>query len=200
MLVLDRSSLIGKGLHRECYVHPEDPRRCIKVVVAGTHDENRREAGYYAMLRRRGISWDMLARFHGLVDTNLGEGAVFDLVRDHDGQVSATLEHYLRTVALTAAHAGVLARALPALKDYLLQNRVVTMTIKPKNILLQRLAAASGRLVLIDNVGNSDFIPLANYSAFLARRKILRKWQRFQQGLRRDYAHNEALQSVLGAA
>ena len=197
MIELDKSALIGKGLHRECFVHPDNAARCIKIVVSGTIDENRREASYYGMLARRGISWEMLTRFHGLVDTNLGEGAIFDLVRDHDSRVSHTLEHYLESEALTAAHGPVLSQALRDLKNYLLQNRVVTMTIKPKNILFQRATANTGKLVIIDNVGNSDFIPLANYSAALARRKILRKWYRFQQSMAADYSSNKALASAL---
>ena len=87
-LQLDDPLLIGRGLHRECYQHPEYGNLCVKVVVAGNSDENRRESRYYRQLEARGISWDMLARFHGLVDTSRGEGAVFDLVRDFDGEVS----------------------------------------------------------------------------------------------------------------
>ena len=86
MLLLENSKLVGRGLHRECYEHPESADLCVKVVVACNSDENRREASYYTRLSRRGISWDMLARFHGLVETDLGEGAVFQLVRDHDGR------------------------------------------------------------------------------------------------------------------
>jgi hypothetical protein len=33
----------------------------------------------------------------------------------------------------------------------------------------------------VDNVGNSDFLPLSNYSGLLARLKIKRKWRRFEQ-------------------
>ena len=68
---------------------PDDPTRCIKIVVAGTGNENRREQAYYTGLARRGFL-EMLPKFHGLVHTNLGEGAVFDLVRDYDNRISLT--------------------------------------------------------------------------------------------------------------
>ena len=58
MLQLESARLVGKGLHRECYEYPGDPTRCIKIVVAGNSDENRREAKYYALLAARGISWE----------------------------------------------------------------------------------------------------------------------------------------------
>jgi hypothetical protein len=188
MLQLDQALLVGKGLHRECFEHPENPSLCVKIEVAGQSNENRREAKYYRMLQRRGISWEMLARFHGFVETNRGEGAVFELVRDFDGEVSATLAHYLQSGELFAAYGEQLAAALPALKAYLLRDRIITMTLKAKNMAFQRIAQGQGRLVLVDNVGNSDFIPASNYSAWLARRKIERKWARFEQLLASQYS------------
>lgn len=197
MIEIDTHALIGKGLHRECYVHPDDSSLCIKVVVSGNIDENRREAAYYARLARRGVSWDMLPRFHGLEQTSLGEGAVFDLIRDHDGPVSHTLAHYLGSPELTSKHAVALHQALIDLKKYLLDNRIITMTLKPKNILFQQSAGGQGRLIIVDNIGNSDFFPLANHSRWLARRKILRKWRRFEHDLRVAYRRNPEVAKLL---
>jgi hypothetical protein len=198
MLEIDPCALIGKGLHRECFVHPDNPDWCIKIVVAGNSNENHREAKYYGLLARRGISWEMLTRFHGLVETNLGEGAVFDLVRDYDGGVAKTLTHYLSSEELTTLNSKPLGNALTDLRLYLLQNRVVTMTLKTKNILFQKTAESDGKLVIVDNVGNSDFIPISNYNAWLARLKIERKWQRFEQSVRVQHAGNKALPLLQG--
>ena len=52
MLTLESSSLIGRGLRRECYFHPEDENKCIKVVVAGDHKETAREQSYYRLPRK----------------------------------------------------------------------------------------------------------------------------------------------------
>lgn len=197
MIELNSAAIIGKGLHRECFVHPDNPGQCVKIVVAGNSNENQREAKYYGHLARRVISWEMLTRFHGLVETNLGEGAIFDLVRDDNGQVSKTLAHYLASGQLTALHSAVLRPALKNLRLYLLHNRIITKTLKSKNILFQLLAADAGRLVIVDNLGNSDFIPIANYNTFLARRKILRKWRRFEADLHRQHPANQALSMTL---
>jgi len=196
VISLDAATLVGRGLHRECYVHPANDSLCIKVIVAGNSDENRREASYYTRLAARGISWEMLARFHGLVATNLGEGAVFDLVRDYTGTISLPLAHYLENPLLRADSRTLLPDALPALSRYLLDNRVVTMTLKTKNILLQRTGEAQGRLVIVDNVGNSDFIPLSHYVAGLGRMKIRRKWRRFTEGLDEQYSEDEVLSAA----
>ncbi len=196
MLQLDREALIGRGLHRECYQHPDEANLCVKIVVAGNSDENRREAHYYARLSRRGISWDMLARFHGLVATSLGEGAVFDLVRDFDGQVSRTLASYLESPECAMQHGPALADALRDLRAYLMANWIVTMTLKTKNILYRRDSETVGKLVIVDNVGNSDFIPLTNYSPVLARLKIARKWRRFEQTMLDQYPGRRVLESM----
>ena len=193
MLYLDKSTLVGRGLHRECYRHPEHRHRCVKVVVAGNSDENRREAKYYSRLAARGLSWEMLARFYGLVETNLGEGAVFDLVCDYDGTISKSLCEYLDHPEQEPALLAMLQRALPDLKRYLLENRVVTMTLKSKNMLLQRVDADVAKLVIVDNVGNSDFIPLSHYVAGFGRLKIRRKWRRFERDLRDRYPASEAI-------
>jgi hypothetical protein len=188
--------MIGKGLHRECYVHPDDPLWCVKVIVAGNSNENHREAKYYGLLARRGISWEMLTCFHALVATNLGEGAVFDLVRDHDGSVSATLAQYLESDELSRVYGPSLACALSGLRDYLMQNRIITMTLKSKNIVYQKMTGDSGKLVIVDNVGNSDFIPAGNYSGYLARKKISRKWRRFMYDLNNRHPGCTALSQV----
>lgn len=197
MLELKPNTLIGKGLHRECFTHPDNPALCVKVIVAGNSNENRREARYYGQLARRGVSWEMLSKFHGMVETNLGEGAIFDLVRDGDGEVSKPLAHYLESEALTAIHGDTLAGALRDLRTYLQRNRIITMTLKTKNILFQQDTRSSGKLVIVDNVGNSDFIPIANYSAVLARRKIRRKWLRFEADIHSQYSSNEALAKIM---
>ena len=180
MLTLKSSALIGRGLRRECYFHPDDENKCIKVVVAGDHKETRREQSYYRLLEKRNISWGMLARFYGNVDTNLGEGAVFDLIRDYNGEISKTLGYYFSAINETGRNDPYLDRALPVLKRYLLKWKIVTMSLKPQNIVYKKTRESKGFLVVIDNIGNSDFIPICNYVDWLAIRKIHRKWQRFE--------------------
>ena len=180
MLTLESSSLIGRGLRRECYFHPGDENKCVKVVVAGDHRETVREQSCYRLLENRAISWKMLARFYGNAETNRGPGAVFELIRDYNGEVSKTLEHYFAAENSTDINYQDLSRALPVLKQYLLKWKIVTMSLKPRNIVYKKNHESKGFLVIIDNIGNSDFIPICNYVDWMAIRKIHRKWQRFE--------------------
>ena len=200
MIKLNKSKLVGKGLHRECYRHPEDENLCIKVVVSGHDDETRREKRYYRHIEKRNISWDMIPRFYGNVETNLGPGFVFDLIFDHDGKVSKTLEYYLSSNEETDALYDGLSSSLCLLKDYLLQQHIITMTLKPKNISCKRMKSGDVRLFIIDNIGNSDFIPICNYSKYFAGKKILRKWEAFESRMLNTYKHNKALHRMLSSS
>ena len=197
MLTLESSQLIGSGQRRECYFHPADENKCVKVIVAGDHKETVREQSYYRLLAKRNISWKMLARFYGNAETNRGPGAVFELIRDYNGEVSKTLEYYLSPTGETGLDYQQLSRSLALLKQYLLHWKIVTMAIKPGNIVFKKTNTSEGLLTLIDNIGNADFIPICNYVAFMAVRKIRRKWRRFEHSLARDYSHNQALQQIL---
>lgn len=179
MIELNPSLMIGKGLHRECFIHPDDKNLCIKVVVNGNQQETDREQGYYQLLQKRNITWEMLPEFHGNVETNMGPGAVFDLIRDYDDQVSKTLEFYLADKEYVEQNKDQLLFALAELKKYLLKYNIITMPIKPKNILYQELNDQNGKLYIVDNIGNSEFIPYCSYLPYFGNKKIIRRWDRF---------------------
>lgn len=197
MIELQENQLVGKGLHREVYVHPDDSSLCVKVVVLRGEEETRREQAYYKLLQRRNIVWDMLPQFYGVVETNKGEGAVFELIRDVDGSVSKTLEYYLQSAQLTEQYSQGIQHSLQLLKDYLLSQNIITMTIKPKNIVYKKQDEQSGLCVIIDNIGNSDIVPLSSYSSFFGRKKIMRKWTRFIASMAKHYPDNQPLQIIL---
>ena len=179
MISLSSDTRFGKGLHRECFVHPDDPALCIKVVTYGNQQETKREQHYYQQLQKRNIAWDLLPKFHGNIETSMGPGAVFDLIRDHDGQISKTLEHYLADNSFIKNQKQQLDSALVELRKYLLKHSVMSMAMKPKNIVYQLSESGQGKLFIIDNIGNSDFIPICNYVPYLANKKIIRRWDRF---------------------
>ncbi|MBL4783084.1 MAG: hypothetical protein JKX92_12655 [Porticoccaceae bacterium] len=197
MILLNDSHFVGKGLHRECYIHPDNVQLCVKVVVAGDLSESKREQSYYKLLQKRGISWDILPRFHGLIDTNRGAGAVFDLIRDFDGEVSKTLEHYLCAEQLASSENTGIKQAIGVFRRELHRQAIITMTLSPKNIMYKKTAANEGTLIVIDNIGNSDFIPICSYINYLAQKKITRKLLRFEQTVLKMCAHNNALQQCL---
>lgn len=98
---------------------------------------------------------------------------------------------------LTEQNQQGLLQAIRALKTYLIEQNVMTMTIKPKNIVYQRQSDKEGKAIIIDNIGNSDIIPISSHCRYFGRKKIQRKWDRFMTLLQRDYQENSALQALL---
>ncbi len=47
MINIDKSGLVGKGLHKKCYRHPENKNLCIKISVTGYVKDVKREKKYY---------------------------------------------------------------------------------------------------------------------------------------------------------
>jgi hypothetical protein len=199
MLELAPYRLVGKGEHRECYVHPHRNDLCVKVAVDDEgYKETAREQAYYKRLMERNISWSAVPRFYGNTETNLGSGGIFDLIRDFDGRVSTkSLTHYISSVGKTERNYAGLSQAFLRLKDTLLQEKIVTGELKPTNILYRKINDAEGVFVVIDDIRNTDLIPAADYIDFLARKKILRKWDRFELTLLRRYPSNILLHRML---
>ena len=176
-IFLSPEDFVAEGTDRKCFRYPGLDDRCIKVL----HPERRagrfwREIRYFASLRRRRADFTHIAGYHGLVDTSLGRGAVFDLVRDDDGQVSKSLDIYLRRG--DPEFEAFAAREIENLKQDLYRQWIVFHDLNPTNILVRRLGYDEYRLVVIDGIGHNHFLPLASYSRRFARKKILRAWNR----------------------
>lgn len=197
-ITLSEKDYISCGLHRKCYHHPEDANKCIKVNYNdGAEEETNREIAYYKHLIKRNVSFDALAKYYGPVLTNYGNGHIFELIRDYNGETAIPLEKYLANKSLTEKYFDQLVTGLKELKSALLKDRIITMTIKSKNILFQQLSDTNSRLVIIDNIGNSTFIPIANYIPCFAKSKIERTWQRFLKSIVKENSHNPLLTRLI---
>ena len=185
---------MGKGEGRECYIHPHDDKLCIKIF---NDKETHNEQIYYKHLKNRGVSQAMLAKSYGSVKTNFGLGGVFDLIRDYNGSISKSLSYYISSEQKITSHFASLLKALLELKRYLLKERIIVRDLKADNVVYKKNTYSTGQLMLIDGIGNADFIPIANYLHFLAKKKILRKWQKFSTRLLANYPDNKILQQTL---
>jgi len=201
MINIDKSSMFGKGHHRECYIHPENQNLCIKIVVDNNLGarQKHREQKYYRHLEKRNISWDMIPRYHGEIITNFGVGSVFDLITDQDGGISRTLKHYISSNELTEENYNSLASLLYLLKNYLLEQRIITSP-SPRNIVCQRNKSEISQLFIIDNIGNPHYIPISNYNKFLATRKINKEWGKFVYRMLHRNPDNKVLQRMFATS
>lgn len=186
-LLKDQSDplVVGVGHHRTCYIHPKDPSKCIKVVhnpCEHATEEIERELAYYKHLSKYLRDWRGIPKYYGEVETNLGKGYVYDRIIDYDGRPSQTMQK---------RYAGELApdlkleleKLVKDLEKYIGDNRIVTMSIKPYNVLCHRLSETEVFPVICDNLGTSSFIPIEIYCPWFCHLKQQRQFQKFEKQL-----------------
>lgn len=177
MLYLDSKHKIGHGSHRTCYRHPENEDLCIKIEHIPNSKASDREKKYYLLLERQSYSWELVTKYHGITTTNLGAGEVFDLVKDHDGNVSKTLDFYL--LQNDCHFLRYLVDAFYNFKVKMFDHALITSNLNPRNIAV-RTEPHRFSFTIIDDIGNSEFLPISNYSSYFATKKVQRKWRRFE--------------------
>ena len=176
--------LIGRGRDRACYFHPLDQNKCIKVSIVDNDKQSRREPSYYKKLQADNISWDAISKYHGKVDTNLGDGLVFDIVQDFDGATSKAISYYLDHNLIDQE---ILTEILLNIKNYLFTNNVLTRDISPNNLLFKRSSEKIGKLIIIDGLGNAELLPISSYFNYFTQRKINRKWRSLINKMQLEY-------------
>ena len=177
--------IIGIGHHRTCYIHPRDTSKCIKVIhnpVKHALNEVKREVGYYHYLARHLKDWRGIPRFYGTVETNLGRGFVYDRIIDFEGSPSLTMD--MRYGADSNPNLSVEeVQLIDDLEKYLLDNAIVTMTLKPYNILCHRISPTEVFPVICDNIGTAAFIPIEIFCPWFARRRDKRLIEKMRSEL-----------------
>ena len=204
MINLDGVSSFAKGGNRRCYVSPINPKRCLKVLHENLLDKLKQNSAWYKRLgnnaglddnlremdayNQRAISspinssvWNHLARWYGMVETNLGPASETELILN-DGEIAETLETYLFREGLTSE----IQEALKTFETWLRTHLVLTKNIIPHNVVIKK-ENSSLILVIIDGLGCKSFIPLPKYSRFFARiyveRRIKLMWSRIHWDL-----------------
>ena len=197
MIELRDDLIFAQGGRRICFIHPDDPSRCIKVLsCAGDPTQRRKKSVWYKRLRplssfndnlrelesfqaleKQGDGvWNHFPRCYGIQPTSRGDGIVTDLIRDEKGSVSKTVRQYVATHGKTAE----LRRALGVFFGLLLVQRVVTRDILDHNLVVQ--AGEEGlRIVMIDGFGSSEAIPVTCWFSGVARLKVFRKISRCRE-------------------
>lgn len=141
------------------------------------YDDQLREIEVYEYLRRNPTPhlWTHVPEYFGSVETDLGIGIVTKLFRNHDGSYPTNLEQHI-------PH-GVddqLETALTEFKNWLREELFLTRDLLPHNIIVVRTTAQTCKLVIVDGLGNSEFIPISSWIRAAARKKIQRKIDKFE--------------------
>ncbi|WP_207680877.1 YrbL family protein [Desulfonema magnum] len=177
-MIIIKTPPIGKGIERECYIHPDDSGKIIKISSLAPEIQTKREISYYKQLRKRKkMNWNHIPKFYGEVSTNKGDGFVVELIRDFNGEISENFSFYIKKNGL-----DFYRKELETLKNYFINERVMfNYDISPDNLLLRRINKSESELVLIDALGDVVFINAFDYFNYFFKNKVLRRWSRFEK-------------------
>ena len=189
------------GKKRNCYFHPNDDSKIIKVIPPNKSPEvlhsqkfwlrrmlqnpealnaNRAESEKYEKLKQKlGDLRDKLpylVEFFGKTETDLGEGLVFQAIKNFDGQISESVVNASETGGYDKA------KLLVALKKFAAKSNdgLIFNDVGKNNVVVQILGAdhADYKLWVVDGITCGPLIPISEYSNFYASvRKAKKIWQ-----------------------
>lgn len=189
VIQLDDSLLYGQGSHKKCFLHPHNKNLCIKIAYnEGGQKDLIREINYIDVLKRRHKDYSILPKYFGKVNTNLGTGYVFEIIRDYNNGRTQTLEDFITDLNLFSQNYSLIVRLLKELKEKLYKNEIITMVLFPENILFQKTDENTYRVRIVNDMGSAVLIPLEYHFKYFAHTKILRRWKMFLEVLRNKYA------------
>ena len=185
IIQLDDSLLYGQGSHKKCFLHPHNKNLCIKIAYnEGGQKDLIREINYIDVLKRRHKDYSILPKYFGKVNTNLGTGHVFEIIRDYNNGRTQTLEDFITDLNLFSQNYSLIVRLLKELKEKLYKNEIITMVLFPENILFQKTDENTYRVRIVNDMGSAVLIPLEYHFKYFAHTKILRRWKMFLDVLR----------------
>lgn len=175
---LSAAELIGQGRDRNCYRHPTIDNQCIKVSRQ-PQKQTRREQVYFSYLNRKKRDMSGVACYLDTVQTSFGEGAVFELVSNENGQLASTLTEAIKRKEISHAQTEEL---LTELYNYLYDQKICVRDLSPNNIMCQ-WQHGKPKLIIVDGVSNPGINPLNIRIGCLAHRFIDRSWASLEKKL-----------------
>lgn len=180
---------MDKVLTKKCFLHPHNKNLCIKIAYnEGGQKDLIREINYIDVLKRRHKDYSILPKYFGKVNTNLGTGYVFEIIRDYNNGRTQTLEDFITDLNLFSQNYSLIVSLLKELKEKLYKNEIITMVLFPENILFQKTDENNYRVRIVNDMGSAVLIPLEYHFKYFAHTKILRRWKMFLDVLRNKYA------------
>lgn len=147
---------IARGGEREVYQHPFDFTKVIKIlykkngVYTYNGARNKIEYMYFKFLQKSQVPFTHIARCYDYLDTNLGEGLVYDKVFDYDKKTSLDFSTVIKEKLLSEDIEDLLIKEL---KSYIFKYDILFIDYGIDNILCCEYEKGKYRLIVIDGLG-----------------------------------------------
>lgn len=127
---------IHEGWYRDCYLHPDDENKIVKIQKNKKDDLLKLDIFNYKKTK------DALGNFcvkydENLINTNVGKGIICELIRDDNGDISRNLDDFLQNDTLS--------------KDYIKDLYLFSEILLKNNLFFFDVANAANFLVQIKN-------------------------------------------------
>ena len=183
MIELTKDDCIARGGERDCYIHPLDSTKVIKITHGysdeASRNQNDLEYKYFEYLKKLNKPFSHITKCYGYIDTNLGKGIVSDKVYDYNGKISMT---FLDTITQNKFTKDEENSLVEDLKDYLFKNNILFIDINFSNIYCCEYEKGKYRLMIIDGLGAIRLgIKFWLYlkSELFTKYKIRKQWKKF---------------------
>ena len=186
---LNNDLLLAKGGERACYIHPNDDTKVIKILYSNLpkhNDQNKLEFIYMNYLKKKKVDLSSVTDCYGYVQTNLGEGLIFDRVIDYDGTPSKSFRYYLANKLISEE---LQQQLLEELKKNIEENLILFIDTSLTNIFCQKIAEDKYKLIIVDGLGAKRLgmkFFLYRQSKIYTKYKIKRQWAKLMKMYNRD--------------
>jgi len=145
---LNRALFLASGGARDVYLHPNNENICIKIQRTNGH-QNINEKNFF---KKHGNN-PIFPEYYGEVETNLGTGLAFELIKDFNGEISKSLIYYLKTNTITKKEAK---NHIQEIANEAISKRLLIHDGGLQNILLKKNKEGGFVPILIDGFGEKN--------------------------------------------
>lgn len=172
---------IASGGERDCYSHPLDNTKILKIIKNKNFSryQNELEYKYLKSLETRKIPFSHIVKTYGFVDTNLGKALINEKICNFDKQISETFRKSIIEKKFTQNEENNLINEL---KEYIFNYDILFLDVNLSNVLCCEYEKDMFKLILIDGVGTArDMIRANLYKIFKSytKYKIKKQWKVF---------------------
>jgi hypothetical protein len=176
---------LGEGSTRKVYIHPKDCNKCIKIEKKKVAMWKRKRANKNEYKKLSKLSnLNSYTKNFGFVDTNLGKGLVFELIKNSDKTISLTLKNFVKKYSIS----DDLIYKLNELKKNLLKDQLLIDDLNLQNILVQTDTSKIEKLIVCDGITKKTIIDVRKfmYTKFLKKMFIERKFRKLGRKLKKN--------------
>lgn len=178
-LELSDSLIIGRGTHKITYHHPTCSHLCVKILFQQNDIDMQRELKYRATRKQ---SSQLLPKYWGTINTNLGTGYIFEKILDFDNSLSLTLDEYIKNGFATMNETKLknhIKEILLSFQKSWFKEKIVVSNIELVNFMVQRKSPTETYIKIVDNIGTPVLVPIAYYFDYFVTKRAEKYWKRF---------------------